>query len=154
MAGKPGFDQQLAHKYYSAECFNRAWDYIDKTERNENEQDSMLQLSLASLWHWMQRKDVTATDLSIGYWQVSRVFALLKQAELARRYGEFSLKAAQGPDVEPFVLGYAYESLARAEMVAGDVESMEKYLIQARQIVSALPDDEKKQLSNDLDTIH
>jgi len=154
MAKKPDFDIQAAHKYFSAECFNRAWDFMDKPIRKKNEDDMMLQLSLASLWHWTQRKDSTSTNLSISYWQVSRVFALLRQAEDARHYGELCLEVSQGEDVRAFYRGYAYEALARAEMVAGNENEMEKHLIQAHQVAASLPDpEEMKQLLRDLATI-
>jgi len=154
MAKKPEIDIQAAHEYFSAECFNRAWDYIGKPRRKKSEEDQMLQLSLASLWHWTQRNDCTPTNLSVGYWQVARVFALLRQADNARRYAELSLDAAQAKGVEAFYRGYAYEALARAEMVAGNEEEMEKHLIQAHQIAALLPDpEEKKQLLHDLATI-
>jgi hypothetical protein len=154
MAKKPEFDIQAAHKYFSAECFNRAWEYIDKPIRNKGEEDMMLQLSLASIWHWKQREDCTSTNLSVGYWQVSRVFALLRQAENARHFGELCLEASRGEGIQTFYLGYAYEALARAEQVAGDQDKMEKYLIQAHQVAAKLPDPKaKKQLLSDLATI-
>lgn len=154
MAKKPDFDIQAAHKYFSVECFNRAWDYIDKPIRKKNEDDVMLQLSLASLWHWIQRKDSTSTNLSISYWQVSRVFALLRQSDNARHYGELCLEVSQGEDVLAFYRGYAYEALARAEMVAENENEMEKHLIQAHQVAASLADsEEKKQLLRDLATI-
>jgi hypothetical protein len=154
MAKKPDFDIQVAHAYFAAECFNKAWDYIDKSRRSKSEEDQMLQLSLSSLWHWTQRKDSNATNLSVGYWQVSRVYALLRQADNARHYGELSLKAAQEEEVQPFYRGYAYEALARAEMVAGNDDEMEKQLILAHQIAATLTDPgEKKQLLRDLSKI-
>jgi hypothetical protein len=155
MPQKTDFDVCAAHKYFSAECFNRAWDYIDKPVRTRDEDDRMLHLSLASLWHWTQREDCTPTNLSIGYWQVSRVFTLLRQADNARHYGELCLVEAQKEGVLPFYLGYAYEALARAEMVAGNMDAMEKYLIQAHQVADSLPDPEaKKQLLSDLAIVH
>ena len=118
------------------------------------EEEKMLLLSLASLWHWTQREDCTPTNLSIGYWQVARVYALLRQADQAHRYGELCLEAAQKDGVLPFYRGYAYEALARAEQVADNLDAMEKYLIQAHQIASALTEaDEKKQLLKDLASI-
>lgn len=154
MAKQKDVDIQAAHEYFSAECFNRAWDYIGKPKRKKSEEDQMLQLSLASLWHWTQRKDCTPTNLSVGYWQVSRVFALLRQADNARRYAELSLEASQFEGVEDFYRGYAYEALARAEMVAGSEDEMEKHLIQAHQIAALLADaGEKKQLLKDLASI-
>jgi hypothetical protein len=154
MAKKPDFDLRAAHKYFSAECFNRAWDYIDKPVRSTSDGDRMLQLSMASLWHWTQREDCTPTNLSVSYWQVSRAYALLRQADFARHYGQLCLDASQHPGVETFYQGYAYEALARAELVADNEDEMEKYLIQAHQLATLVNDPkEKKQLLKDLSTI-
>jgi hypothetical protein len=154
MANKADIDLQAAHTYFSKECFNRAWDYIDKANRNQNEEDLMLQLSLASLWHWSQRKDATPTNLSISYWQVSRAFALMKQAENARHYGELCLQLSREEGVGGYFRGYAYEALARAEMAAGNLEAMKKNLNTAQRIAMELTDPtEKKQLLQDLATI-
>lgn len=154
MAKKPDFDLSVAHKYFSADCFNKTWDYIDKPTRKTNEEDAMLCLSLASLWHWTQREDCTNTNLSIGYWQVARVFALIRQADNARHYGELCLEVSQKEGVEPFYLGYAYEALARAEHVAGNLDKKEDLLIQAHQAASSISDaEEKKMLLKDLATL-
>jgi hypothetical protein len=154
MTEKPVFDLQAAHKYFSAHCFNKAWEYIDKPQRAVDDDSSMLQLSLSSLWHWTQREDCTSTNLSIGYWQVSRVFALLHQADKAREYGKLCLEAALKEGVESYFSGAAYEALARAELVAGDRGAMQEYLSQAHKIVEKLTDQEEKDmLLKDLATI-
>src|ERR1700687_1872237 len=64
-----------AHRFFSAHCFNRAWDLIRKSNRTTIECEQMLQLSQASLWHWTQRSDCTPKNLSIGNWQLSRIYA-------------------------------------------------------------------------------
>ena len=154
MSQKPDFDLGSAHRYFSAECFNRTWDFINKPKRTAEDNQKMILLSLASLWHWTQRTDCTPTNLSIGYWQVSRVYALLRQAENARVYGQLCLKASQEEGVLPFYLGYAYEALARVEMVAGNREKMADYLRQAFQVAERVSDpEEKKMLLDDLSTI-
>jgi len=154
MTKKPDFDLFSAHKFFAAQCFNQTWDYIDKPARTKSEEDSMLSLSLASLWHWTQREDCTPTNLSVGYWQVSRVFALLQQADNARHYGELCLEVSQKEGVLPFYLGYAYEALARAELVAGNRDKMADLLVQARQTAALISDaEEKKMLLKDLETI-
>jgi hypothetical protein len=154
MSTKPDFDLAAAHKYFSANCFNRAWDLIDKPERSPQEDETMLHLSLASLWHWSQREDHTPVNLSVGYWQVARVYALLGQADNARRYGQLSLEALQDQDDLPFYLGYAYEALARAESLAGNRSQAGAYLAEARQAAARIPDpDDRQQLLNDLDLI-
>lgn len=154
MAKKPEFDIDAAHKYFSAACFNKAWDLIDKPNRTAEEDEEMIRLSLSSTWHWTQRDECTSQNLSIAYWQTSRIYAILGHASNAKRYAELCLGVSQGDEIPPFFLGYAFEALARAEMVAGNQEKVEKYLQEAHQIVAALTDDnEKKMLGDDLGTI-
>jgi len=154
MSQSPNFDLFSAHQYFSAECFNRAWDLIDKPGRTTEEDEKMLLLSLASVWHWTQRTDCTPTNLSVGYWQVSRIYSLLGQPDNARKYAQLCLLACQGEDVLPFYLGYAYEALARAEMVAGDREKTTDYLQKAFQVTERMSDLEaKQQLLGDLSSI-
>jgi tetratricopeptide (TPR) repeat protein len=154
MTNQPEFDLNAAHKYFAVECFNRAWDLIDKPDRTAEEDEAMIRSSLASIWHWTQRKDCTATNLSVGYWQTSRIYALLGQADNARRYGQLCLDVSQGDEILPFYLGYAHEALARAESVAGNREKMEEYLREARRVADTVPDpDGRKYLLDDLASI-
>ena len=104
----------------------------------------MLQTAMTSLWHWSQREDATPQNLSVGNWQVSRVYCLLGQAENARRYAEVSLKLAEG--CEPFYATFAYEALARAEMVAGNKAKMQEYLEKAFTLAEKVEDEEDKQV--------
>lgn len=152
MPDSPTFDLVAAHKFFSADCYNKTWGFMDNPNRTPEEDLSMLQTAMASLWHWSQREDATPRNFAIGNWQVSRVFALLGQAENARRYGEMSLKSAQGG--EPFYIGYAYEALARAEMVAGNKAKMNEYLAQAWSFAEQVEEEEdKKVLMADWETI-
>ena len=154
MVKKPDFDLQAAHKYFAAYCFNSAWDLIEKPDRTPEEDQQMIRLSLASQWHWTQRDDYTRKNASIGTWQVSRVYAILGEADNARRYGQLCLETSDSEEIEPFYLGYAYEALARAESVAGNHEKMNAYLIRARQAASQVKKAEnRKWLEDDLDTI-
>jgi hypothetical protein len=152
MPKKPSFDTAEAHRYFSAQCFNQAWELIDKTDRTTEEDRQMLLRTQASLWHWTQREDCTDQNLSVGHWQTARVYALLGQADNAREHGRLSLEySAKEP---PFYQAYAYEALARAEMVAGDKAAMAEYLDKARELTETLTDpDEKKFLEADLATI-
>lgn len=155
MTKTPEFDLAAAHRYFAVECFNRAWDWIDKPNRTPEEDEEMLRLSLASTWHWTQRADCTPTNLAVGLWQTARIYTLLGQVENARRYGELCLQAGQRQGAELFALGYAYEALARAEAVAGNREQMEAHLAQARQVCERMTDQEDRlQLLSDLYTIH
>lgn len=152
MAKIPEFDLAAAHKYFAAECFNRAWDLIDKPDRTPEEDEDMIRLNQASLYHWSQREDCTNKNLSVGCWQAARIYALLGQADNARRYGELCLHHSQTEGA--FYLGYAYEALARAESVAGEGEKAAKYLQDAHRHLAQISDPEERELlEKDLKTI-
>jgi len=150
---QPQFDLQDAHKYFSANCFNKTWEFIDKAGNRAVEDDmEMLHTAIASLWHWSQRADVTAENLSVGYWQISRVYNLINQPHNAKTYGSLALKYAQ--ELSPFYRGYAYETLARAEMILNNRSIMNVHLDEARAMLAQVEDEEDKQiLSKDLETI-
>lgn len=149
MAKKPEFDLQSAHKYFSAHCFNAAWDLIEKKDRTEDEDDQMIRLAQASMWHWLQREDRVDRNLSVGYWQLSRVHFLAGRIEQARKYGRISLEYARNEG--PFYKGYAYEALARA---AAEKSKTMEYLDEARKLASQIDDsEERKMLVGDLDSI-
>ena len=154
MADTPNFDIQQAHKYFSADCFNKTWDNMDKDGgRSTEENMEMLHTAIASLWHWTQREDVTPENLSIGYWQVSRVYCLVRQPNNARRYGLLSLQYAK--ELSPFFRGYAYETLARAEMLADKRVIMKEYLAKAREMLAQVDDEADRQsLTKDLESLH
>jgi hypothetical protein len=143
------FDPASAHRFFSADCFNRTWDLLEKADHSAAEDEQMLLLCHASLWHWTQRTECTPRNLSIGYWQLSRVYAVLGQAENARRYAEISLQHSIAEP--PFYRGYAHEALARAAKVAGDRGSMESHLAEAKWLLAEVGDaEERAALEKDL----
>lgn len=152
MAKSPDFDTNSAHRYFSAHCFNSAWDLIDKNDRTTEDNERMINLAQASIWHWTQREDCSDQSMSIGYWQASRAYSLAGQPDNARRYGQMSLEKSEGG--EPFYTGYAYEALARAESVAGDKDKTSEYLGKAHEFAEKVTDAEtRKMLTDDLATI-
>ncbi len=149
MNKKPDFDVEAAHRYFSAHCFNSAWDLIDKTDRTPAEDERMVQLNQASMWHWSQRGDCSDQNLSVGYWQAARIRALLGQADEARRCAQLSLQYSG--KLKPFYQGYAYEALARAEQVAGNREKARELAAEAHRLAEMVSDaEEKKLLLDDL----
>ena len=150
---QPTFNLNEAHEYFSAELFNTTWEYIEQADdRSTEEEMTMLHLAMASLWHWTQRQDVKAANLYASYWQVSRVYNLLRQPDNARTYGLLALKHAE--NLDPFFKGYAYETLARAEMQLGNRAVMKDYLEKAKKMVDKIEDQGDKQLLlRDLATI-
>jgi hypothetical protein len=152
MSKQPDFDVAAAHNYFSANCFNAAWDLIDREKRTDEEDRQMILANMASIYHWTQRKDCTDQNLSVGFWQSSRIFSLLNQPENARRFADLSLKYAA--TATPFFQGYAYEALARAAKIAGDAAAQAEYLAKAKELVEVVTNaDERKFLSADLESL-
>ena len=146
MTKKADFDQAAAHKYYSVNCFNKAWDLIDNEKRIPEEDEQMIRLTHASFYHWTQRPDYSSTSASIGYWQASRVYAILGHTENAARYGNLCLDVSQEEGVQPFFLGFAYEALARAAAADGNRQNMNTYLAKARETAAEVQETDNRQM--------
>jgi hypothetical protein len=144
MSQSPPFDLARAHRWFSAECFNRVWALLDKADRTPDECERMISLAHASLAHWRERADCAPGKLSIGYWQVARVYAVLGQADNARRYGRLCLEASAAET--PFLLGYAHEALARAEKLAGNASAALSHLAEAHRLAALVADAEDRRL--------
>ncbi len=137
-------DISLAHRHFSAECFNRTWALIEKPDRTDADDESMVLCALASLWHWTQRTDCTNRNLSIGHWQVSRAYALAGDGGNAMRHGLRSLALAVG--LSHFLSGYAYEAIARAAILLKDQNAFAENLRLAKSSVLAVASDQERSI--------
>jgi hypothetical protein len=152
MSAAPTFDLAAAHKYFASDCFNKAWDLIEKLQRTPEEDRLMVTLNQASLFHWMNRADCTSENLSVGFWQASRIQALLGRADEARRLAETCLSYSDS--LAPFYVGYAYEALARAEFMAGDSAKGQEHLHSAKRHAANVENkSHKDMLLKDLDSL-
>ncbi|WP_298867134.1 hypothetical protein [uncultured Gimesia sp.] len=150
----PEFDIQSAHRYFAADCFNKTWDLLENKDRTPSENLEMISACQASFWHWTQYEGHTPLNISIAYWQLSRVYAMTNQPKLALSFASLCLKISQANELSPFYMAYAYESLARASAVANRPEEAATWLESAKNIAeSELESDEKQQLLTDLNTI-
>ena len=146
---KPQIDRDLAHRHFSSGCFNHTWTLIEKQDRTPADDEAMVLCALASLWHWTQRPDCTERNLSIGHWQISRVYALTGQGESAMTHARKCVEHAAGSP--PFYIGYGHEAAARAALVLGDVASFREYLDKAHALAAQVEDvDERTPLEDDI----
>lgn len=145
-------DPQSVHKRFSVDCFNAAWELIDQKERTPAENVTMVLRSMASLWHWTQRADCKPKNLSIGYWQVSRVLSLAGEGGSALKFGELCREASTAE--EPFYRAYALEALARAESVLGNPEESRRLSTEALNLAEQIADpNHRRMLLDDLQSI-
>jgi tetratricopeptide (TPR) repeat protein len=146
MPPPPDFDLQGAHRYFSVQCFNLAWELIKKPDRTPEEDETMISLSHASHYHWTQREGYSPTNASIANWQLARIYAIVGRLEQARHYASLCLQASQEEGVEVVFLGYAYEALARVEGLAGNKEQAQQYVASALQQAEMTEDEEDRQM--------
>ena len=153
-APEKAFDPEPAHRVFSVDAFNSAWDLIEKRDRSEAEMEEMIALAQASAWHWSQRQDVRPKNLSISAWQLARVYAEAGRYDEAERYANRSLEISKSGDVGPVFIGYAYEALARLARETDQLELRDEWLALARAEAEKVEDaPDRDQLIRDLDEI-
>jgi hypothetical protein len=152
--GEADFDAAAGHRFFSADSLNKTWDLLDKVDRTPEDDEQMLLRAAASLWHWTQRTDATAENLSVGFWLMSRVHAVAGCAEEAVRYGKLSLSQAGKEGVASYALAYAHEALARSDAVAGRRKQASDHVALARKALDRIVDPEaRNMLVADLATV-
>jgi hypothetical protein len=147
-------DRQALHHRFAAECFNGAWDLLEKEDRTEDADAEMIHIAHASLWHWHHSGQGDAQHFAVGAWQLSRVYAATRRWDEARRYGEESLRLCRRHGLAPFYVAYAHEALARAAAIAGDAAERDRQLGAARAVAKQIENEPNRQaLLDDLATI-
>ncbi|WML47169.1 hypothetical protein RCG23_16545 [Neobacillus sp. PS3-34] len=146
--------QSFTHKQLAVSCFNKVWDFLDKEVRTEDEDEQMVHLSHSSFWHWGQVEDHTQQNISIGYWQLARVYAVIGRGETALHYANRCISVSVASELAPFYIGYAYEAAARWYAVLGRQDEVDAAKERAMEFVEkVVVEDSKTMLVNDLETI-
>lgn len=130
------------HKKMAIDLFNLTWDLIEKQDRTEDDNDTMIYAANASRYHW----GVVGTPLNFarGEWQISRVYAMLGRAEPALHHANKSMELCLKHDLGAFDLGFAYEAMARASAVHGDFGEQDHYLGLAQETAQQVENEENK----------
>ena len=136
-------DRDSHHRETAVKCFNKTWDYLEKKDRNRTDDIEMLLQAHSSLYHW--NLVGTAKNRVIGEWQISRVYADLKQPELALLFAESALALCEKNKLLDLRVS-AYEGLARAYGVGGDHTRARGYLEKARKELGSVKDTEDRKI--------
>lgn len=119
------------HQKLAAELFNFTWDLIEKAERTEIEDETMIHAAHASRFHWGVVG--APSNHATGEWQISRVYSLVGRHEPALYHARKSLSLCLDHDIGDFDLGFAYEAVARAYAVHGDITQRDANIASAMQ---------------------
>jgi DNA-binding transcriptional MerR regulator len=126
------------------DLFNKTWTLMEKADRTQDEDDEMIHCAHASAYHWLQVG--TAANRARSEWQCSRVHAILGHVEAALRHARRCLELVEGhpDDMKDWDLPAAYEALARAHVVAGDVEETQRFAELGRAATARIEDEDDR----------
>ena len=128
------------HRKTAVECFNRAWDYLEKKDRTVHDDQLMLNLAHASRYHWSFVG--TPKNLAVGDWQISRVYAALNQSELSLSFAKTSLEIGEKNKLSDVIIT-ACEAMARAYGTAKNYQLAREFIDKAKSFLHASVLDEK-----------
>jgi DNA-binding transcriptional MerR regulator len=138
----------------AADLFNHTWTLLERADRTPEQDDEMIHSAHASRYHWGEVPDREAVNLARGGWQCSRVYAVLGRAEPALHHARRCVELCEQHGIGDWDLGFAYEALARAHAVAGDVAETRRWLARAQEQAGRVAEaDDREHLLGDLVTI-
>ncbi len=132
------------HRAFAPAAFNHTWTLLDESALTREQEEEMLTSAFAQRYHWYAAGE--PRNWAIADWQVSRVAAVLGYEELALRFGERSLEISMEHGLDPFVVGFAHEAIARAAAIVDDVETYTEHLEHARALLAEIEDPEEREL--------
>ncbi len=140
------------HQHFAATCFNKTWEYLDMTERTADDDLQMIHLAHASRWHWGQIGE--PLQWARGEWQISRVYSSANKPEPSLFHANKSLRYCTEHNLGAFDTAFAYEAVARAYYIAGNMEKAQEFVKLAKKHAEKIEkEDDKNYLLGDLESI-
>jgi DNA-binding transcriptional MerR regulator len=155
LMGTPTTDRSLDaadERRIAVGLFNHVWTLMELPDRTPEQIDEMIHAAHASRYHWgvIGKPENRAR----GEWQISRVYSILGRGEPALWHAQRCLDVCRENGIGDWDLAFAYEALARASRVAGDLAGRERNLELAREAGRAIAEEEERQLLEmDLQTV-
>jgi hypothetical protein len=130
------------HRHFATSGFNRSWDLLDASDRDDAADDELLAVAFASRWHWGEVG--TVENRALGDHQIAKVASALGLGDLALRFAGRALAAAHHEGWDGWRRASVYEGMARACHAAGDVEGRDGWLGRSREALDAIADAEER----------
>lgn len=122
-------DEEI-HRKYAKDCFNNAWNFLDKDTLTAQEELEMLNMAHTSRFHWS--KIGTPRNLAISDWQISRCYTKVNDGISALKFAQSSLNLFLDNKIEDLYVS-AYEGIARAYAILKDFKNAKKYISKAEE---------------------
>jgi DNA-binding transcriptional MerR regulator len=150
-AATPGIDP-ATNRQLGKDLFNHVWSLLEIPDRTPAQVDELIHAAHASRYHWMQVGD--ASNAATGEWQCSRVYATLGRGEPALWHARRGLEILETAGISDWGIAAAYEALARASAVAGDLTAAREWRAKARTACDSIEEAEEREIiEGDLATL-
>lgn len=145
MGEEPKYTLNEAHTEFAKLANGQVWKLLGKSDRSTEENEEMERAAFASLYHWSYAG--TETHHQRGEWLIAHVYTVLGEAEPALKHAQRCLEITEAHkrQMEDFDIAYAYEGMARANALSGNIETAKKYLELAKDAGEAIADAESKE---------
>jgi hypothetical protein len=140
------FTELEAQRHFAVKLNNRVWELLEKLDRSREEDELMVLAAYASYYHWLQVG--TAVHHQRGEWMIARVYTVLGNAPAALHHAIRCLELTQqhAELMADFDVAFAYESVARANAIAGNRDEALKFARLAEQAGQAIMDEEDRRI--------
>lgn len=140
------------HRQMAIELFNLTWDLMEKPDRTPAETDRMINAAHASRYHWEIAGE--AVNIARGEWQISRVYSVVGRVEPCLYHAERCLQVTLENDLVDFDLAFAYEAMARACHLSGDLMETAKFFTLGQEAGEKIKkEDDREYFFRELNTI-
>ncbi len=119
------YTRDEAIKALAAGAFNKAWEYMDKKDRTDEDNDAMLAATFAQRHLW--EKVGTPLNVERADWQISRVYAVLGKGSESLHFAKNCLVKVEENGIGDFDLPFAHEAMARAYALLSDKENCQRH---------------------------
>ena len=130
------------------DAFNETWRLLLSRENDE----LMLDCAHASRYHWACAPECKPENSARSAWLLSRAYVVAGRAAPALQHAERCLDLCEQHELRDWDLAFAYEALARANLLAGEHDAVASYLKLARSVEIA-EDEDREHLEEDLATL-
>jgi len=121
---------ETGRRRLAADLYNRTWTLLEIADRTPAQTDEMIHCAHASRFHWGEVG--TAVNLARGEWLCSRVYAVLGRAEPALWHARRCVAIDEANGARDWDIASAYEAMARALAVSGDLPGAREWAARAR----------------------
>jgi hypothetical protein len=146
MPDEKQYSEADVHLFFAKQYHGKTWELLDKKDRTAEENECLADYAHASLAHW--RVAGTAVNYQRGVWLLARAYTVLGESELALWYARRTLELTEEhlDELDKFDQAFAFECMARAHALAGNVVEAQIYLRSAQQAGEEIPEKEDQDI--------